>query len=168
MWDRDRQTGPATPWNSVCSWREPPMLSTRLAGTPQILPAWESHPKFSKEGPANASPKAATCCLTPGVGLARAGGGILTPRTAETGSTCATALPPQGAREESCWDCKSRVSRSHAEEAPLQKGFVPIPCLCSGCWTTATFGKRRPGCTLWLKFGGFLLAKPLQNQSTWE
>lgn len=47
-------------------------------------------------------------------------------------------------------------------------GFVPIPCLCLGCWTTATFGKGRAGCALWLKFGGFLLAKPLQNQPTWE
>lgn len=72
------------------------MLSTPLAGTPQILPAWESHPKFSKEGPANASPEAATCCTTPGVELAGAGGGFLSPRTAETCSTCATAFPPQG------------------------------------------------------------------------
>lgn len=139
------------------------MLSTRLPGTPQILLAWESHPKFSKEGPANASLKAATCCTTPGMGLAGAGGGFLTPRAAETGPTCATAFPAQGACEESCWDCKSRGSRSHAEEAPLPTGFVPLPCLCSGCWTTATFGKRRPGCALCLKLGGIPPGDPLQN-----
>lgn len=71
--------------------------------------------------------------------------------------------------EESRWDCKSRVSSSHAEEAPLHTSFVPralsepaLPLL--GMLTTATFGKRRPGCALWLKFAGFLLVKPLQNQ----
>lgn len=166
-------------------------LDWRLLGTlfvpggnlPCSAHVWQGHPKScrrgkviqnsARKGQQIASPKAATCCTTPGVGLAGAGGGFLTPRTAETGSTCATAFPPQSAREESRWDCKSRVSSSHAEEAPLHTGFVPralsepaLPLL--GMLTTATFGKRRPGCALWLKFAGFLLAKPLKNQpSCW-
>lgn len=166
-------------------------LDWRLLGTlfvpggnlPCSAHVWQGHPKScrrgkviqnsARKGQQIASPKAATCCTTPGVGLAGARGGFLTLRTAETGSTCATAFPPQSAREESRWDCKSRVSSSHAEEAPLHTGFVPralsepaLPLL--GMLTTATFGKRRPGCALWLKFGGFLLAKPLQNQpSCW-
>lgn len=130
LWDRDRQTGPATPWNSVCSWREPPMLSTPLAGTPQTLPAWESHPKFSKERPANASPKAATCCTTPGVGLARAGGGFLSPRAAETSLTCATAFPARAEREESSAGIAKAASavpmlRRHR----CKRGLWPLPPL---------------------------------------
>lgn len=33
-------------------------------------------------------------CGFPGMGLAGAGGGFLTPQTAKTGFTCATAFPP--------------------------------------------------------------------------
>lgn len=111
----------------LCSWREPPMLSTRLAGTPQILLAWESHPKFSREGPANASPKAATCFITPDVGLAGAGGGFLTPRAAGTGPTCATAYPPQGALRKAAGIAKSRDPVPMLRRHLCQQGLCPFP-----------------------------------------
>lgn len=51
-------------------------------------------------------------------------------------------------------------------------GFVPVPsvnwhCLCLGCWTTATFRKRKQGHALWSRgqrFGRLLPAKLLQNR----
>lgn len=131
--------------NPLCSPQGPPSPKPADVGN---KPLKVQQGRASKHRPES-------CCLlhhTWQAGVSQAWGwpkqeSTLTPQTAETGFTCATAFPPC-TREQTCCDCKIQVSSSHAEEAPLQMGFVAVPsvnqhCLCLGCWTAAMFQKHR-------------------------
>lgn len=101
--DRDRQTGPVTPWHSGFFPGGNPLHSAQpiSQGPPETY--WcgkQAIQGAARKGQQTQAPEVLpvaphlASCGFPGMGLARAGGSFLTLQTAETGFTCATAFPP--------------------------------------------------------------------------